>query len=408
MKSLTSNREAGSNKDAGRERVRVYAVGTCPGLDELLEALARHDDVELLGSSKWGSDAASALNGSTPDVVLQATSGSSKWETELTAIREHTDAPVVLLSSSKSDAVLEGALEADVADVLLLPQLVENVAFAIRKAGRGRHWTRDERAPEDERGWMVTVFSPKGGTGKTVVATNLAATLAKDTSKKTLLIDLDLQFGDAAIMLGAEPETTIHDLVATPGELDSEKLAGFITKTPVGLDLVAAPLRPEDAEFVTESKLGPLLEVARQSYDTIVVDTSPFFHGAMLTTLDQTDELLLICGAEVPTLKNAHLALRTLSLLSFPTERIKLVLNHAHVNGGLKRKEIEDALGLKVAFEIPNDPAVLTAINRGQPAVLGSSNKDEFARAVSQVAQSLRTTGTGQHKRRWLPGRGRA
>ena len=109
------------------------------------------------------------------------------------------------------------------------------------------------------------MFSPKGGTGKTVIATNLAAALAKAEARRTLLLDLDLQFGDAAIMLGIEPEKTIYDLVVAPGELDPEKLAGYTTKHTCGLDILPAPLRPEDAELVTEAKLGRLLEVARAS-----------------------------------------------------------------------------------------------------------------------------------------------
>ena len=164
----------------------------------------------------------------------------------------------------------------------------------------------------------MTVFSPKGGTGKTVTASNLAAALAKQ-GRKTLLLDLDLQFGDAAIVMGIEPEKTIYDLVVAPGELDIEKLAGYTTKHPCGLDILPAPLRPEDAELVTESKITRLLEVARECYDVIVVDTSPFFHGPMLATLDRTDELLVLCGLDVPTLKNVRLALQTLELLSFPS-----------------------------------------------------------------------------------------
>src|SRR5207237_6298112 len=102
------------------------------------------------------------------------------------------------------------------------------------------------------------------------------SSLAKHWGKRTLLLDLDLQFGDAAIMLGIEPEKTIYDLVTAPGELDSEKLAGYTTHHSSGLDVLPAPLRPEDAELVTEAKLARLLEVARESFAVIVVDTSSF------------------------------------------------------------------------------------------------------------------------------------
>ena len=160
-----------------------------------------------------------------------------------------------------------------------------------------------------------------------MTATNLATSLAKNDKKRALLIDLDLQFGDAAIMLGIEPEKTIYDLVVAPGELDNEKLAGYTTRHGSGVDVLPAPLRPEDAELVTEVKITRLLEVARESYDVIVVDTSPFFHGPMLATLDRTDGLIVLCGLDVPTLKNVKLSLHTLDLLSFPANKIKYVLN---------------------------------------------------------------------------------
>ena len=188
--------------------------------------------------------------------------------------------------------------------------------------------------PPFGNGRVITVFSPKGGTGKTVTATNLSVCFAKNAGKKTLLLDLDLQFGDAAIMLGIEPEKTIQDLVTAPGELDPEKLAGYTTRHSSGLDVLPAPIRPEDAELVTEAKLARLMEVAKESYEVIVVDTSPFFHGPMLATLDQSDDLLLVCGLDVPTIKNVRLSLQTLQLLSFPVERVRVVLNRANSNVG--------------------------------------------------------------------------
>ena len=236
-------------------------------------------------------------------------------------------------------------------------------------------------------GRVVTVFSPKGGTGKTVTASNLGAALAKQ-GQKTLLLDLDLQFGDAAIVMGIEPEKTVYDLVVAPGELDHEKLAGYITKHPCGLDVLPAPLRPEDAELVTESKITRLLEVARETYDVIVVDTSPFFHGPMLATLDRTDELLVICGLDVPTLKNVRLALQTLELLSYPTSRIRFVLNRANTKVGLSKREVESALKVSIDTEVPSDRSVPISVNQGNPAVLAHPGSD-FSQAMTTLAKSL-------------------
>ncbi len=370
-----------------RDSVRIFVTGNCDGLEPLLDALNQHDDVEVVGFSENVAEAFAPLAGGHLQVVLHGTRDAHLPVHEIASIREHTQAPIILLASGESSQLLNEALETDVADVLLLPQLADNVVFAVRKAAHAGRRLEAEGGV-GKRGRILTVFSPKGGTGKTVTATNLASAFAKYEKKRTLLIDLDLQFGDAAIMLGLEPEKTIYDLVVAPGELDSEKLAGYTTRHASGVDVLPAPLRPEDAELVTEPKVNRLLEVARGSYDLIVVDTSPFFHGPMLATLDRTDELLVLCGLDVPTLKNVKLAQHTLDLLSFPASRVRFILNRSNSKVGMKRSEVESALGVKIAFEMPSDRAVPLAVNRGTPAVLAEAGCD-FSRAVRSIAKGL-------------------
>jgi pilus assembly protein CpaE len=367
--------------------IRIYVTGSCDGLETLQHALNEHPDLELVGWSEHVAEAAPALTGGHLQCVLHATRSSTLPEHELAQIREHTQSPVVILASGEASALLEQALDSDVADVLLLPQLADNVVFAIRKAAHVGRRLQSEGG-HGRRGQILTVFSPKGGTGKTVTATNLATSFAKNDKKRALLIDLDLQFGDAAIMLGVEPEKTIYDLVVAPGELDNEKLAGYTTRHGSGLDVLPAPLRPEDAELVTEVKITRLLEVARESYDVIVVDTSPFFHGPMLATLDRTDGLIVLCGLDVPTLKNVKLSLHTLDLLSFPANKIKYVLNRANSKVGMKKSEVEQALGVKIDFEVPSDRAVPLAVNRGMPAVVADTGCD-FSRAVRSMSKAI-------------------
>src|ERR687892_276780 len=380
-----------------REQVRIFVTGSCDGLDQLRDALERHGEVELVGASSTVMESAPTLTGGHLQVVLHGTRSSTLPADEIASIREHTRAPIILLASGEASALLEEALDADVSDVLLLPQMTENVVFAIRKASKSGH---RPLATPGRRGRIVTVFSPKGGTGKTVTSTNLAAAFGKFEGKRTLLLDLDLQFGDAAIMLGIEPEKTIYDLVVAPGELDSEKLAGYTTRHNSGLDILPAPLRPEDAELVTEAKLARLLEVARESYDVIVVDTSPFFHGPMLATHDRTDELLLICGLDVPTLKNVRLSMQTLELLSFPTNRVRFLLNRANSKVGLSKKEVEGALEVKISYEVPSDRAVPLGVNRGQPAAIADGGSD-FGRAIREVSKSIMADDAPKKRRKF-------
>lgn len=365
--------------------IRTYLIGDCDGFDALRSQLASHAEIDLVGQSEHVSQAASVLAGGHLDCVVYATREAAFPNGEIAAIREQTRAPLVLVASGEAGAMLEQALDADVSDVLLLPQLTHNVVFALRKAA---HVRRHAQAAAGNNGRMMTVFSPKGGTGKTTVASNLACAFVKREGKKTLLLDLDLQFGDSAIVLGLEPEKTIYDLVVAPGELDSEKLAGYVTKHSSGLDVLAAPLRPEDAELVTEGKVTALIEVARGSYDVIVVDTSPFFHGPMLATLDRTDDLLVVVGLDVPTLKNVRLAMQTLELLSFPGSRVRYVMNRANSNVGLKPREVEAALKVKISHELPSDATVPLTVNRGNPAILAEPRCD-FAKAIAMMAKQL-------------------
>jgi pilus assembly protein CpaE len=367
------------------DATRIYLTGMCEGFEKLRDALAQQPGIEVVGFSDSAGAATAVLQGGHLDCVLHATGSSTLPAHEIATIREHTRVPLLLIASGEASALLDEALGADVADVLLLPALTENVVFAIRKA---THAPRRAAAAGRREGRIITVFSPKGGTGKTVIATNLAAALAKSGGRRTLLLDLDLQFGDAAIMLGLEPEKTIFDFVNAPGELDPDKLAGYTTTHKSGLDILPAPLRPEDAELVTEAKLGRLIEVARACYDVIVVDTSPFFHGPMLATLDRTDDLLLVCSLDVPTLKNVRLALATLEMLSFPQQRIRVVLNRANSKVGMKQREVEAALEQKVHFEIPSDRAVPISVNKGAPAVISEPGSD-FAKSVDAMAKGI-------------------
>jgi pilus assembly protein CpaE len=389
---------------AGRERVRVVLTGACDGLGELRDALENHPELDLPG---WCEDvryAAGILGQAQPAVVLHATRESGLPASDIATIREHTQAPIILLASASSYGLLDHALDADVADVLLLPQYVDNVVFAVRKARQtrraatGRPIVVQETIAPAGQGQVITVFGPKGGAGRSVVATSLATALVKYQGRKTVLLDLDLQFGDAAIMLGAEPEKTVFDLVSSPGEVDSEKLAAYTMGVGPGVDLLAAPIRPEDAEFVTEAKVARLLEAAKESYDVVVVDTPPFFHGPVLAALDQTDELLLLCGLDVPTLKNVRLSLQTLELLSFAPERIRLVVNQAVPRRSVKRSEVEAALGVKVSFEIPYDADVPAAVNRGVPPVLNGG-----LRVIREIAATLAPGGRADGASPLLP-----
>ncbi len=359
--------------------LRVALAGDGEAASALREGLATLDGFEL--AELAGRDHAEPL-----DVAVLVHEGETEPREELAQLREHTGAPVVLATTAPSSGLVRWALDAGIADVLPLPAGRESVLFVIEKAAQT---ARQAELGGDGR--VVTVFSPKGGSGKSVVSTNLAVAAATHAGKKTLLIDLDLQFGDAAIMLGLAPDNTVRELLGTPTALDGEKLGVYTERHSSGVDVLPAPMSPEDAELVGEEAIRALLQVARESYDLVVVDTAPFFYGPMLATLDQTDQLLLLCNPDVPTLKNVRLTLKTLELLSFPGERLRIVLNRASANL-MDRGDVEAALDRKVDWVLPLDPSVPLAVNGATPAVLAAPDAP-FGVAMLELARA--TAGGG-------------
>jgi pilus assembly protein CpaE len=351
--------------------LRINTAGDWSSLDQLRTALEAEPDVELTHLAH-------------ADVVLVAAPEAAVPRADVDHVRAQTPVPLLLVAADPTEALLDAAETAGVADVLPLPQTASAVVFAARKLARNARPAARPVAFGGEPARVITVFSPKGGTGKTTTSCNLAAS-AVAAGQRTLLLDLDLQFGDTAIMLGLEPRKTLHDLVSDAGVMDADKLAGYVSETSIGIDVLPAPLRPEDAERVGEDRVAQLIDVARQVYDVIVVDTSPYFHGPMLTTLDRTDQLVLVAGPDVPTLKNLRLTLHTLELLGFDDAKTRVVLNRADPRIGLKAGEVGAVLGHTVDFRLPNDPCVPATVNRGVPAVI-AQKRSAYAQAFARFA----------------------
>ena len=316
------------------------------------------------------------------DVVLHLADADSPVSREIAALREQTNAPIVLGFVGDQESLVDDALDAVLSDVLMLPQPANVIAFALRKAARGR---AGELAKASR---VIMVSSTKGGTGKTSLAVNLAVGLA-EAHVRTLLLDLDVQFGDVGIVLGLDrPQRTLHDLAAAAGDLDPEKLRGYVIKHGSGLHVVPAPLRPEEGDEIDSARIATIIQTARGMYDAIVVDTAPLFDGPMLTALDRSDQVLLVSTPDVPSMKNIRLALQTLDLLGFPTERIALVANRSGMPGGASASEIAETIGRSIRYVLPEDSIVPSSINSGVPATIFKP-KSPFAIAVKKIVVAL-------------------
>jgi pilus assembly protein CpaE len=378
--------------------IRIFISGACAGLAEARDSLAGHRDIELVGTASEPSKAGTKLASTGAQVILHALQRPDTVPAdEIAKIREHTSAPIILLVTRSTASLLDEAVELGLNDVMLLPQLTDNLVFTVKKAhsiGSMAANAGPGHRRSGETCKVITLFSPKGGVGKTVLATSMGAMYAKRLKKRTLLIDLDLQFGDAAIMLGSDPRATILDLVMSHGDLDSDKLAGFITHHESGLHLLPAPLRPEDDALVTDDRLTSVLTAAKQSYDIILIDTAPNFTSTVLTALDRTDELMLVGSLEATSLKSVKVCLQTLEMLHYPLEKCHVVLNRADTKVGLRKDQVEGALGKAIRFGVPSNKAVPTAINRGVPVVM-TDPKADVTRAIRELCVAFSPEAAG-------------
>jgi MinD-like ATPase involved in chromosome partitioning or flagellar assembly len=335
--------------------------------------------------------------------VLESSSTPGVAE-DVKRLREIADVPLILAAYGEPNGIVETGLAVGAVDVLVLPQPAETLMFALRKAAR--------TATVGTTGRVVTVFSPKGGTGKTVLATNLAVAAAR-SGLKTLLVDLDLQFGDSALTLAVNPRATIADLAASASDVDTEQLKAFVTTDPrTGVAVLPAPKRPEEADMVGQTELAAVLSAARETYDAVVIDTGPLFDAAVLAALDHSDQLLLVSNPEVTTLKNVRIGLETIDRLGFASERVSLVANRLGAAGGVDKADIEQALDTEIAYELPDDPEVPAAINRALPVVVADDGS-RFARAIGELLSSVfpasdaaeQTARAASHRRFRLRGR---
>lgn len=275
-----------------------------------------------------------------------------------------------------------------------ISQQIEDEAKAAAKAAATAAVSEaraqaDAAREEAERptGHLVTVFSTKGGVGKSLLAANIGVALA-DEGSSVCIVDLDVNNGDIAIMLQLTPTRTLNDLAAFNGEIDLDAIETLVTPYSKTLGIVAAPVHLDSPDHATNEDIGKLLDLLMRVYDYVLVDTSGAFDDHALTALDRTDTLVLVGTLDIPALKGLKLATQTLELLNFPRERWKFVLNRADAKVGLSVDEYESTLGLKADCSLVSSREVLTAVNRGEPLVRAYSGHAN-SKAIKAFAHSI-------------------
>jgi pilus assembly protein CpaE len=248
---------------------------------------------------------------------------------------------------------------------------------------------------------VVTIMSPKGGAGKTTVATNLAVGLARHYPRQVVIIDLDLQFGDVANVLQLQPIATIGD-IARQWPVDTANLKLALTSHRSGMYSLCAPLDPAEADDVTADHVVAVIAALQRSFRYVIVDTDPGLSERVLSALDASTDIVMICSTEVPSIRGLQKAIQALNIVGLTHAERHFLLNRSNAKVGIELADIERTIGQEVDIELPSSIDMVRATNEGVPVMESQSNAElvaAFQKLVDTIDPQASPSSSGHGRR---------
>ena len=388
------------------KKISILIVDDLPETRENVRKLLQFEpEFEVIGQAGTGEEAIEMAQKLKPDIILMDINmpgvdgiGASQTISELVPSSQ------IIIMSVQSDAdYLRRAMLAGARDFLTKPFGGDELINAIRrvhakrpavaptkpaKSGAAKPGEEDDDRPPSD-GQLITVFSPKGGSGCTTIAINLAVSLANQ-GHRTLLVDASLQFGDVAVMLNLKTITTLVDIIERINELEADFVSSVVQVHKSGLHVLLAPPRPEMADIVTDEHMKTLLELLSELYDFVIIDTSSALNDVTLNILDISDKILLITQQNLPSLKNISRFFDLSNSLDYNPQKVWMVVNRATNKQGISVKDIENTLKRPVMVTIPaNELVCNAAANEGIPVVSGPGQKQPVGLALLKLAERI-------------------
>jgi len=398
------------------EKIRILVVDDIAETREnLAKLIGFESDMTIVSSADGGQQAVEFAKRDRPDVILMDINMPDMDGITATEIIANTvpESPIIMMSVQGEQDYLRRSMLAGAREFLVKPFSADELVNAIRhvheieKVKRSRY---QQAAPapvftgtgggaggqnltavlQPQRGKIITFFSPKGGVGRTTIATNLAVALHQSTGQPVCLVDGSLPFGDIAVILNMSPKAkTIADLVGAFDQVDAEVLESVLVAHSTGIKVLLAPPTPEAAELITGANIKKVLETLRESYAYVVVDTWPSFQEQVLTMLDVADVILTLMTLEITSLKNVRVFMEIAEKLGYDDQKVQLVANRNDSSGGIKASDVEASLARKIPHTIVSDGrALVLAVNRGVPFVI-SHRDSQVAKDIFTLAEKL-------------------
>ncbi|PWH16398.1 MAG: histidine kinase [Ardenticatenia bacterium] len=391
------------------EKIRVLIVDDIPETRENLRKLLFFEpDIEVVGAATSGEESVAMAAQLKPDVILMDIN--MPGIDGITATEMITQqlpwVQVIMMSVQGETDYLRRSMQAGAREFLIKPFTSEDLVAAIRRIHqlgltRRPKISSEPAAPGSSApgrdgtgtsaGRILTVFSPKGGTGCSTLAINLAVALAQQKQgNKVALVDASLQFGDVAVLLNLQASRSIVDLVPHVNELDGEMLETVLVPHGSGVKALLAPPRPELADQVTPPLIERVLTGLRNLMSYVVVDTNSIINDITLTTLDLADRIVLVTTPDIPSIKDAKLFFEVADALEYPSSKTILILNKSDPHSGIRAEDIQASIKHPIVAQLPLDERTATlAANHGVPYMVGSARTTKLAQATASLAQYI-------------------
>jgi pilus assembly protein CpaE len=396
------------------DKVRVLIVDDVADTRENVRKLLQFEsDIEVVGAARTGQEGIQLSEELDPDVVLMDINmpdidGIAATETI------HQRSPqiqVVILSVQGDQNYMRRAMLAGARDFLTKPPMGDELISAVRRGGEMSRLERSKNKPSRAgvgpgqarglipgaapagllQGRVITFYSPKGGTGCTTLAVNLAVALHNDDTH-VVLVDANLQYGDVAMFFNEQGKNTILDIAPRVDELDPEMIEEIMIKhEATGIHILAAPQRPEQAEKITTAQFTRVLDYLRHMYSYIVIDTASTLGDVNLAAIDNSDALILITTQDIPAIKNARLFLDLLQTMGVDRDHLVFVMNKYDKRIGITPDRVGENLKEKISVAIPLDErVVIPAVNRGVPFMI-DNRAQPAGKGIFALADAVRS-----------------
>jgi len=331
------------------------------------------ENIEVVGEANNGEEVLNLIPKVKPDVVLMDINMPVLNGLEATEriTMEYPSVMVIIMSVQAESEYLKKAMFHGAKEYIIKPfnydDLIGTITTTYEKYKERRvKFTGSVDIIRDTK--VIAFFSSKGGVGKSVLALNSAIVLSKEANKKVLLIDMDLQFGDISMLVNKYNQKTILNAV-DDGQIDSyENIKHYLYKYNDNFDILFAPEKPEEAEYISKETVEKIMNAVKKQYDVIVVDTGINFSDNTLYILDMAQKIIMVSTMEIVALKNTKLGLRVMESLGYDKDKVKLVINRFNTNYGISKKEVEEAFKDGVFATIPDEEkTIITSVNKGLP-----------------------------------------